>query len=53
MAPEARALDGLPSWAPLRAHADGLAQRTLATLDATLARTPDIHAARTPEPPVA
>lgn len=30
-----------------------LAQRTLATLDATLAQTPDIHAARTPEPPVA
>ncbi|MFC5768947.1 adenosylmethionine--8-amino-7-oxononanoate transaminase [Thauera sinica] len=36
--------EGLAQW---------LAQRTLATLDATLRRTPDIHAACTPEPPVA
>jgi len=33
--------------------AQWLAQRTLATLEATLVQTPDIHAARTPEPPVA
>ncbi len=43
----------LPPYVLDEELAQWLAQRTLATLDATLAQTPDIHAARTPEPPVA
>ena len=43
----------LPPYVLDEELAQWLAQRTLATLDATLAQTPDSHAARTPEPPVA